>query len=399
MTTIDTYTQFGGQHPETAALTNTLAALGLKAPHTDAPLTEAMLLGVGGGLGAGYILWEFKEHNNAVLVLGFRNNWQYPVKFYENLCNRLGVRVAFQETGGKKTAERNLLAALDRGIPAVAWVDRAHMPYLQLPDELMGWMSHIVSIHAIEDGHALVDDLATQPFSVPLEDLADARARIGSNKNRLLLVETLPDALDLPATVRAGLADCAAHLSQKSDSFSLPTFRKWARLMTDTTNKKGWPVVFADRTSLYGALKSVYEGVKLGGANGGGLRGLYADFLDEAAAVLGAPPLQEVAAKYRMLAALWDDFAEASLPDDVEPLRQTKALLQQRNDLLMAKGDGARDATTPLVAELAALHTECSRAFPMNDAAVEALFAALQERMAAIYAAEVAALDALKAAT
>ena len=37
-----------------------------------------MVLGVGGGLGAGYILWEFEAHHTPTLVLGFRNQWQYP---------------------------------------------------------------------------------------------------------------------------------------------------------------------------------------------------------------------------------------------------------------------------------------------------------------------------------
>jgi hypothetical protein len=85
MPILPNYTQFGGQHPETAALTNGLAAYGLTAPHTGRPYTEAMLLGVGGGLGAGYILWEFKAHPAAVaiLVLGFRITWQYPLKFME----------------------------------------------------------------------------------------------------------------------------------------------------------------------------------------------------------------------------------------------------------------------------------------------------------------------------
>ena len=32
-------------------------------PHTGQPLSEAMVLGAGGGLGAGYILWEFKAHD------------------------------------------------------------------------------------------------------------------------------------------------------------------------------------------------------------------------------------------------------------------------------------------------------------------------------------------------
>jgi hypothetical protein len=58
----------GGINPITAPLRNVLAVQGLD-------LSEAMLLGISGGLGAGYILWEF--NSRAIIVLGFRNRWNY----------------------------------------------------------------------------------------------------------------------------------------------------------------------------------------------------------------------------------------------------------------------------------------------------------------------------------
>src|SRR3712207_4746463 len=51
------YVLRGGTHPETAALANTLANAGVTVD--GGPMTEELILGVGGGLGAGYILWEF----------------------------------------------------------------------------------------------------------------------------------------------------------------------------------------------------------------------------------------------------------------------------------------------------------------------------------------------------
>ena len=77
----DTSWEFrGGLDGDTAAFANVLANLGVVAPHTGEPLTEAMVLGVGGGLGAGYILWEFDTlpFRARVLTLGFRRLWQYP---------------------------------------------------------------------------------------------------------------------------------------------------------------------------------------------------------------------------------------------------------------------------------------------------------------------------------
>jgi len=276
MPPLPTYTHFGGRHPETAALTNTLAASGVRNPRTGQRYTEAMLLGVGGGLGAGYILWEFNEHKAKVLVLGWRANWQYPQRFMRTAWERLNVGAAERETGSRATALKELQAALDAGTPPVAWVDRAHMPYLQLPEQLKGHIGHLVAVAGLEpDGAVLVDDLAAVPFRVPAVAFADARARIGSFKNRLLLPQPGDTAaVDLPAAIRAGLSDCADNLESKSDSFSLPTIAKWARMMTDKKNKKGWPNLFPRPRGLYGLLKSVFEGVELTGTGGGGLRGL-----------------------------------------------------------------------------------------------------------------------------
>jgi len=85
-----------------------------EAPHTGQPLTEAMVLGVGGGLGAGYILWEFQEHARRHVVLGFRNDWQYPARWAGKTCRRLRVPVAAHETGAARKAEAQLRAAVDQ---------------------------------------------------------------------------------------------------------------------------------------------------------------------------------------------------------------------------------------------------------------------------------------------
>ena len=53
----------GGLDGDTAAFANVLANLGVEAG--GAPLSEAMVLGAGGGLGAGYILWEFEAQRRA----------------------------------------------------------------------------------------------------------------------------------------------------------------------------------------------------------------------------------------------------------------------------------------------------------------------------------------------
>jgi hypothetical protein len=385
---IPTYTYFGGKHAETASLTNVLRAQGVRAPHNGEPFSEAMILGIGGGLGAGYILWEFKEHNSRTAVFGWRNRWQYSVRFYEILCQRLNVGATFRETSSPKAAAQHLDAALDEGHPVVAWVESGEMPD--------GHYGHQIAIYGIEDDNVLVDNLAAKPYRVPVETMATARNRVVSYKNRLLL--TTPNGeVDLPSAIAAGIQDELDHLSQDSDSFSLPTFQKWGKMMTNRKNPKGWHVVFADRRSLYDALKSVYEGVELISTGGGGMRGLYADFLDEAAGIVN-DGLRDVAKVYRSLAAQWSAFADAALPDNIDPMRETKDLLRQRYEILMTHGGEAADKIRPLSDRLHALQTQFHDNVPMSDAEIDAHFVMLGEQLLTLYQAELDALAVLKEA-
>src|SRR4029453_19436098 len=181
----DTSWEFrGGVHGDTAAFANVLANLGVVAPHTGEPLTEALGLGVGGGLGAGYILWEFKAHDLRTLVFGFRNSWQYPDRWARKTCQRLGVPAAVHETGSAGKADAELRAAVGQGVPAIAWADQQALGYRHLPAMLDGRGGPPVTVYAIDDAArvALIDDRNRAPLRVPLDALAAARARGGSYK-------------------------------------------------------------------------------------------------------------------------------------------------------------------------------------------------------------------------
>jgi hypothetical protein len=385
-------TPYGGKHPNTAALRNVLAAQGVNAPHTNQPYSEAMLFGIGGGLGAGYILWEFKAHESAIIVLGFCNRWNYPTAHLSNLCERIGAKVTIQETGARRAADANLQQALDSGRPVIVWVDKAHLPHQQLPEALKGYAWHVVGAHGADNGNILVDDLADNLFAVSRDVFAAGRGRIGSDKNRLMRVEN-PAAINLEAAIAQGIRDQLEHLGRDSESFSLPVYKKWAKLMTDSKNKKGWPVVFKSRKGLYSTHRTVYEGIALDGMDGCGLRGLYADFLEEASSVTGNTALLDVAGRYREAAAKWVELAEAALPDNVPAFKETKALLVKRYGYMKRnKLDEMRD----VVNKLDQLQADLNADFPMSDSAVGDLFAKLQSILSAIYDSETRALEALR---
>ncbi len=376
-------------HNMTTALQRAFAGMGALNPLTGKPFTEAMLLGVGGGLGIGYILWEFKAHGSANIVMGFRHRWNYTAESAKRICDRLNAPTDVLEAGGAKAAAANLESALARGYPVPIWADKASLPYQQMPERLKGYGVHVITVHELRADAAVVGDLSDYMREIPLNDLAAARARIGSDKQRVLRI-TAPTMIDLPAAIRAGVTDCVEHLSSPSESFSLPVLVKWAKLLTDKRNKKGWHNVFAARVGLFETLSSVYEAVCLDNTEGAGLRTLYADFLDESAAVL---PTAEAAAAYRQAAARWKAFALSALPDSVPTLAKARALLDKRY-AAFKRGDSAEVASA--IHEWEQLREASNADFPMDEAAVTALFESMQAHLNTVYDAETAALDALR---
>ena len=261
------YRMRGGLHPETATLANVLANQGVVSGVTGEPLTEAAILGIGGGLGAGYILWEFKSHGGPVLTLGFRNQPQYPSipGWTGKTLDRLGIEPDLHETGGARGAREALDARLEAGVPVIAWVDLQSIGTWGQPEDLSGHFGLVVVVFGRDaDGSYLVDDRGLTPFRVSPAVMAAARGRIGSFKHRIVGLRTTPGPIPaerLQAAMRAGLEDQVDHLRSPSDSFSLPAWRKWGRLMTDERNAKAWPRVFADGHGLFGSLSAIHESV------------------------------------------------------------------------------------------------------------------------------------------
>jgi hypothetical protein len=389
-----------GIHPDTASMATVLAARRVVSPITGRPLSEALLLVAGGGLGAGYILWEFESREGAVLTLGFRNQWQYPgiPGWFGKTTERLGVPTVLHETSGAKTAREALDGALADGSPVVATVDQQSMGLWGLPPRLSGYAGYpVVVTGRTDDGAYLVDDRGTAPIVVPADVMAAARGRVGSYRNRL--IELRPGPGPLPAdrlddALMAGLADQVDHLSSRSDSFSLPAWRKWSRLMTDRRNAKAWPRVFAAGHGLFDALISIVELVDDGvGAWGGHLRDLYADGLEEAAGILDRPGLREAAGAWRASADLWQELADAAVPTDVDGAADAVELAEELHDAVMSGEPGRAQARTA-AAGLWEIRGRYANAWPLAEDETDALLADLGRRLAAIHVAEQTALEA-----
>ena len=395
------WTLRGGTDPDTAALANVLAHRAVTGP--GGPLTEPLLLVVGGGLGAGYILWEFAHDDRRVVTLGFTHSWQYFDRRLATTVDRLGLDVSWSRTSGAAGAAKALASTLADGDPAIVWPDRFHVGYWHVPALLDGGGGHPVVAYARSDAgpgaRVHVDDRTLAPLTGAADDLDRARARVGSYRNAMLVVRstgvTVP-ADRLRAAVRAGLQATVDQLGGTSTSFALPAWRKWSRLLVDPRADKGWPTVFADRRGLLQALAGVWEGVEPAGMDGGHLRGLFADGLEQAAAVLDEPALAAEAPRWREIADRWHALAGTALPDDVPVIARLRELTATVTGAV-AEGDataGERAAAAEELWQLRAAHADLP---PLDDERTTAVLTAMSGHLAAIADAEAAAVARLGA--
>jgi hypothetical protein len=391
------WTLRGGTDPDAAALANVLAHRGVTG--ADGSLSEPLLLVIGSGLGAGYILWEFAHDESRVVVLGFTHSWQYFDRRLATTVDRLGLDVAWSRTGGAVRAADALASTLAAGTPAILWPDRYHLGFWNLPSFLDGHGGHPVVAYATTDGRVHVDDRTLAPLTIPVADLDRARARVGSYRNSMLVVrsrDTTVPADRLRDAVRAGLAATIDQLGGTSTSFALPAWRKWSKLLVDPRAAKGWPTVFADRRGLLRALAGVWEAIEPAGMTGGHLRGLFADGLDRSAAVLDEPTLAAQAERWREIADRWHTLADTALPDDVPAIARLRELTAAITAGVV-EGDAAADARAAAAEELWALRTAHADAPPLSPDDVTELLRSMSEQIVGIVDAESAAVRQLGA--
>jgi hypothetical protein len=391
------YQQFNARHWETGALRNVLAHQGVTNPHTNEPFTEAMLLGIGGGISVLYFVFEYEGHPPH-LYLGTRN----PEDVIGAVGERLGLPVNVQETTSAKKAAANLTSALAAGRPAIVWANVYDLPYTALPGIGFPGMFPIV-VYGYDEatGLAHIADRARVPLTVTTRELDTARGAQGSTKHRLITLGA-PEGLDrLPAAVEAGIRSAMTIFTEgwtkgPKSNFGLAALRKWAALVADPGDKKGWPHVFPPGPHLYDALVMTYEAIEGMGSGGAAARPLYADFLDEAADVLGKPDLGVASAKFRASGARWIALAQALLPEEVAPLRETRELLRRRHDLFITQGMASLDERRAISERLATIKTDMATEFPLSAGEVTTFYEELRARILAVYEVEAAAVQAVQ---
>lgn len=392
--------EFGGTYSETTAIRHVLSFHGATAAYNQQPLTEAMLFGVSGGIGFSYFNFEYNGYE-PTLYIGVAQ--RYTTRFgqyMDGLYRRLGLETNVRMTRSAQLAETNLNGDLAQGSPVIIHVDRGKMPYYAEDTE---YADHALVVLAYDEKsrNFLVADQARSPITISPSDLSSARESIDSLSFRSLILAAPNGPINLVEGINRGIRQCWDRMlnpPHPRNNFGLLGLEKWAGLINSSKARKGWLKVFAPGVNLYVGLQWTYKCIQTQETGGGALRGLYADFLDEASEVVGKPRLKELAERYRDLERHWAALAEATLPEDVSLLRRTRELIFRTEHSFLDKGMDAIPEMDGIRTEQAALHDEAINDFPLDKSQSQALLDDLHDRLVVIFEAEQEATQILKTA-
>lgn len=402
MPTLHDYNQFNGAHWEMGTIRNVLAYQGVAAPHTGQPFSEAMLLGISGGIGVLYFTFDYQGYEpNIFIGTHLASPTDRPV---EAALERLGIRGHARETTSRDRARANLLEALKEGQPVIAWAGQRGLSYNALPPGLdPGMMPLVVYGYEPDEGTVHIADRSRLPLTADVEEFETARAAQGSLKNRSLTLEAPSRLKNLSGAIEAGLRRCVKVMLEGPEkgpraNFGLAALRKWAGLVVDTRSPRGWLGTFGPGPHLYNALAGCFEWIELRSSGPGAGRAMYADFLAEAAPVLNKPPLVEAAAKYRQSAERWTSLARAMLPDEMPLLKETRELLERKHRLFVEEGMGSLPERAEMARRLEEMKGQAARDFPRAENELAPFLDDIRDRILAAHDAEKEAVEAMRGA-
>ncbi|MGB1288085.1 MAG: BtrH N-terminal domain-containing protein, partial [Aggregatilineales bacterium] len=220
MPVLDNYTQFDGRYPDTGVIRNVLDYQGAKAPHTGHPYTEAMLLGISGGVAFGYFTFHYAGYDPQVNLLT-RNTFE-PM---QTIMERMAIpREIFQTTSADKGRE-NLIRALEDGHAPIVWADMYYLPYNAEKYNENNWGTFPIVVYGYnpETGEVNIADRSFTGLTTTTRQLDTARSCVKKDKQKLMLLEH-PDESRLPDAVRAGIMDCITLMTEKPPRGSARNF-------------------------------------------------------------------------------------------------------------------------------------------------------------------------------
>lgn len=368
-----------GRQPESATLRNVLIQ---RDACTSDLCTEEILFGLGGGIGCAYFLFDM--HGGHPVYIGYRIHAKEGDTPYFTLqmTEGWGATADVRHSSSPSAATKSLVKILNDGFTPIVWVEVTKLPYMFLSGHANAY--HQVVVYGMEGDDVLVGDLGDSVIRMSMEELTEARNSNYAPKFRTVVISEATAKPQLRETLSDRIRVTCSQMLEGLGiaNFGLAALNKWAQMLTNTKNKKGWPNCFPGGPPLHGAMSTVFEQIELRGYGGSAFRGLYADFLDQAAGVLKKSALKKVAEQFRESEASWRAISDAALPDSIPLLKETREALTRRSVLIRKPRTTAIDKELESLRDrLKQLRERSAKELSLSKADTLDLFGAISERV------------------
>ncbi len=96
-----------------------------------------------------------------MLTLGFRRAVAVPGRWARGTAERLGLHAELHETGGAKAAAAALDAQLEKGLPAIVWIDPYTLGHRGEPERRNGYGGPPLIVYGRAGDAYAIDDRST----------------------------------------------------------------------------------------------------------------------------------------------------------------------------------------------------------------------------------------------
>jgi hypothetical protein len=321
---INNFKHMAGANCQLSSLRKVLA-------YYDIEISEPMLLGLCSGLGFFYF---YMKNLPFPMIFGLSVK---KTEVFERILHCLGGSVKITETTSVNTAHNNLINLLQKGQPAITFVDFAYLHYFfpegtPIPNESSGHFgAHTFVTYGIDEekDKALISDRYANPHVMTYSQLKAAR---GSKyapfpaKNKLVELVLPKMVKDIKQNIPAAIkANVNFMFNPPIRNMGLKGFQKWREMLPTWNN-------FNDNDLLYG-LVSVYIYMETGGTGGAMFRILYQDFLKEAGELLKNDSLLKAADVYNDIVLKIREVEHVILPEDLPNMALLRELYQKSGDI------------------------------------------------------------------
>jgi hypothetical protein len=268
------------------------------------PLSEEMLLGIGGGVG--FIYWHMQGD---VPFIGGRAKGRPGSRFEKSIGERTGVRVDEYITSSVRKAESSMLALLEIGQPVMVQCDMGYLPYFDFGGYDYHFGAHYIVVcgYDVATNMTLVADRDLELHSVSLEDISRARGSTYKPyppKNRWFSFDFTHKRQPTEAEIKQALREqMEGMLNPPISNLGVKGIRKAAR------RSLKWPQEL-DAEMLRITLFNTHIFIDADGGTGGGIfRYMFSRFLREVADLLGESNLTEIADRFLDIGDRWQKVA------------------------------------------------------------------------------------------